>query len=297
MNKRITIASGKGGVGKSMISSMISILFSKDNNVVAIDCDVDAPNLALWLGIDTSNKNLADKTKFISTTKKPQIDKSKCNNCGKCVQKCNFDALEKGKSYPKLISYRCEGCQLCKIVCPNNAIKMVSVKNCLLSIFQTDYNFSVIQGQIQPGEAESGEAVTEIRKYANSISRKDSIFIQDAAAGIGCPVIASIVNSNYVIIVAEPSKSSFSDMNRIIRVINQFEIPYGIVINKYGLNNNISNEIIKQSKNNFLGKVSYDQEIIKSIVNMTPIFETNLKAKKEIKDIFKKVNDLIFNDK
>ncbi len=289
---RITVVSGKGGVGKSMIASSLAIMYSKEQKVVAIDCDVDAPNLALWLGINTSKKDNAFKTKKISTVQKPVIDQNKCTRCGRCVQKCNFSALEKGEGKGekiKLIDYKCEGCGLCEIVCPENAIKMEDVYNCTLSYYKTNYNFPAIEGQIEPGEAESGEAVTEIRKYAEKIASEDTLFIQDAAAGIGCPVIASIVGSDYVVAVAEPSKSSFSDLKRALDLVGKFNIKFGIVINKYDLNEKISDEIEDFAGENYLGAVSYDKKIIKSIVNLQPVIETCEKTRGELEGIFERV--------
>jgi len=286
---RITIASGKGGVGKSMVASSLAILFSRTNPVVAIDCDVDAPNLALWLGIDNMDSSSATEVRKMSTTEKPQIDTSKCVNCNLCVTKCNFGALKEGEKTPELISYRCEGCGLCKIVCPHGAIKMVPVDNFTLSIFDTKYDFKVVQGQITPGEAESGEAVTEIRGLTKKFVTDDTVIIQDAAAGIGCPVIASIVNSDYVVIVCEPTKSSLSDAKRTIEVVNQFNIPHGVVINKHDLNSEISSQIRSFAGDRYLGKISYDKGIIKSIVDLEPIMETTLKAAGELESIYEKL--------
>ena len=78
--KKITIASGKGGVGKSMVVSCLAMLFAKKYKVVAVDCDVDAPNLAIWLN-EMGNWPKVEK---ISTSEKPVFDYSKCNGCGKC---------------------------------------------------------------------------------------------------------------------------------------------------------------------------------------------------------------------
>jgi MinD superfamily P-loop ATPase len=285
---RLTIASGKGGVGKSMLASALSMLLAKSHNVVAIDCDVDAPNLALWLGIDTAKDEKLEKSKQISTVQKPVIDYSKCKECGECVRQCNFNALKQGEDKKvELIAYKCEGCGLCKIVCPHGAIKLETIYNCTLSHFTTDSSFPVIQGQIQPGEAESGEAVTEIRKYADSIAKDNTVFIQDAAAGIGCPVIASIVGSDYVIAVAEPSKSSFSDMQRTLDVVDKFNIPFGIVINKFDLSRETSNEIKEFAKDNYLGGIRYSDEIIKCIVNLKPVLTAGKDVKKDIVSIYK----------
>ena len=287
---RLTVASGKGGVGKSMIASALAVLFSEDNHVVAIDCDVDAPNLAIWLGIDNSNPKLAYVSKKISTVKKPIIDTEKCGGCGTCVQNCQFGALKLDKrNKATLIAYRCEGCGLCKILCPQKAITMKAVKNCLLQMFKTDFGFTVVQGQIKPGEAESGEAVTEIREYAKDIAKKDPIFIQDAAAGIGCPVIASIVGSDYTVAVAEPSMSSFSDLKRVLKVVEQFKVPWGIVINKADLNPDVSEQIKDFAGKKLLGTVGYDQKITKNIVNFKPIMGSGLEAEKEIQRIYKEL--------
>ncbi|MBN2015217.1 ATP-binding protein [Candidatus Dojkabacteria bacterium] len=287
---RITVVSGKGGVGKSILASSLAILFSKNNELVAIDCDVDAPNLALWLGIDTSNPQNAKFSKEISTTSKPFIDKTKCKRCGACISACNFQALELSKKKEvRLVSYKCEGCGLCEIVCPFNAIKLKPVKNCLLTRFDTKWGFPVIQGQIKPGEAESGEAVVEIRTYAKQIQEKHSIIIQDAAAGIGCPIIASIKGSDYIIAVAEPSLSSFSDLKRVLSVVTHFEIPYGIVLNKCDLNKQISVKIKKFADENYLGSISYDKKVVKSIVELRPVVESNIKACDEIQKIYNKL--------
>ena len=289
----ITIISGKGGVGKSMVSSVLLHLFAKDNNVVGVDCDVDAPNLALWSGIDNEDLESAIKTKKISTIKKPVIDKEKCVGCGLCVNQCQFGALNIKNGKASLIKHKCEGCGLCEILCPHGAIHLEPVDNVTLSVFNTKNNIPIIQGQISPGEAESGEAVAEIKKIAKEYGQKDSIYIQDAAAGIGCPVIASIVGSDYVIIVAEATMSSESDMKRAIELTKQFHIPYGIIINKYDLNLKIFKRIKCFAKDKYLGKISYDKRVVDELLKMNLITESNLKILKELHKIYTNLRKIL----
>ncbi len=316
---RISVVSGKGGVGKSMIASSLAILIARNfekRDLIAIDCDVDAPNLALWLGIDNSDSQSAVRTQKISTAEKPRIDYEKCTGCEKCVEACNFGALRKrADGKPELVPYRCEGCGLCEIVCPEGAIKMHAVDNCTMSLYlykeiAGEVNFAsgaeggdnwsaaefpVIQGQIEPGEAESGESVTEIRKFAETLAEnkkmKDVIYLQDAAAGIGCPVIASVVGSDYVVAVAEPSKSSFSDLRRALEVVDNFGISFGVVINKADLNDDISGEISEFAGDRLLGQIKYNPEIIKSIVNLEPVVNTCDNVRDEMEKIVGKIID------
>ena len=124
---KLVIVSGKGGVGKSMLSSALAMLFAKDFKVIAADCDVDAPNLAIWLN-EIGNWNKIEK---ISVSEKPVIDNSKLTQkeAKLCVEKCKFNALEVKKGKLKLNPFLCEGCGACEIFCPSGAVKMKPVKN------------------------------------------------------------------------------------------------------------------------------------------------------------------------
>ena len=142
---KIAVASGKGGVGKSMLASSLAILFAKDRQVVAVDCDVDAPNLHLWLG---ENEGW-DQTEKISTNEKAIIDHKKCNLCGKCVDICAFGALSTNDQpfdsasldYARdrqgrltVNNFFCEGCGACEAICPQKAIRLVPIENAEIRI-------------------------------------------------------------------------------------------------------------------------------------------------------------------
>ena len=108
---KIVIASGKGGVGKSMLSSALAMLFSKEYKIVAVDCDVDTPNLAIWLNEVGNWKEI----KKISVSKKPIIHNDKCgDNCKKCVGKCKFGALYIKDNKLRVNPFLCEGCGACQ---------------------------------------------------------------------------------------------------------------------------------------------------------------------------------------
>lgn len=298
---KIVVASGKGGVGKSMLASSLAILFSKFKKTVAVDCDVDAPNLAIWL-----NEIKKEKKKIpVTTSVKPIIDYKKCNGCGLCAKKCRFSALKTVRARPKLNPFLCEGCGVCEIVCPQGAIKLKPVQNGEIRIKKTKYGFLLISGSLFPGETGSGKIITELKKEASAAAlgledknrlKGKTMMILDSSPGTGCPVIAALQDSDLAILITEPTPSAFSDLKRVLILINYFNIPYQVVINKWDINPEMTNKIEKWAAKKLLGKISYDKKIFKAISNLKPILETNLKAKKEITQIFKRLKAILWPD-
>ncbi|MCD6325110.1 ATP-binding protein [Candidatus Bathyarchaeota archaeon] len=283
---KIVVASGKGGTGKSMFASSLALLFSEITNVVACDCDVDAPNLGLWLGVTTY-----DSVEAISTSERAKINNEKCVGCGKCFENCAFGAVEKIDSRFIINPLLCEGCGVCQLVCPTKAIDLAPVMNGEIRIKKTKWGFPLVSGQLKPGETGSGKIVQELRKRADELSHE--IMILDAAAGIGCPVIASITGCDYAVLVTEPTPSGFSDLMRVLKVVNHFSVPYGVILNKWDINPEASQRIEKWSGERFLGKISYDREVVNSIVNLRPVILSKSKVKKEIRGIFGKIQESI----
>lgn len=286
---KLVVSSGKGGVGKSMLTSVLAMLFAEDKKkIVAADCDVDAPNLAIWLN-EIGNWEKIEK---ISVSEKPVINSSKLSKkeAKQCAEKCRFNALKVEKGRLKLNPFLCEGCGACEVFCPKGVIEMKPVKNGEIRTKETKYNFPLVSGQLYPGESGSGKVVTEIKKEAEKFDYE--IMLIDSAPGTGCPVIASLQGVNFAILVTEPTPSGFTDLKRVLKVVNHFNISYGVVINKWDIYKSLSNKIEKWSGPKLLGKISFDKKIFKAIANLKPILETNLKSKKEIKKIFKNLNQL-----
>ena len=281
--KRIVIASGKGGVGKSMLASALAMLFAQNKKVVAVDCDADAPNLAIWLG----GLEKWDKILPVSTLAKPEIDYKKCSRCGLCIKNCRFNALQMVNGKPKLNPFLCEGCGACEAICPEKAIKLKPVQNGEIRIKELKHGFPLVSGNLFPGETGSGKVVAEIKKEAEKF--KNDLMVIDSAPGTGCPVIASLLGTDFAILVTEPTLSGFADLKRVLEVVNHFQIPFGIVVNKWDINSELSQKIRSFAKNKFLGKISYDKKIFQAVSNLTPIMETKLKAKSEIKEILKRL--------
>jgi MinD superfamily P-loop ATPase len=282
---KIAVLSGKGGVGKSMLTSGLATLLSQEKQIIALDCDADTPSLALWLGIAPDIK----KGEKISTVKKPVIDKNKCIHCNLCVNKCPFNAIAKG---PEIKLYLCEGCGLCAYICPQKAITLQKRVNGYITKEKTKFGFEVLSAHLIPGETGSGDIVNAIKIKAEK--KPYEILISDSAAGIGCPVIASINGMDLAIGITEPSLAGISDLKRALKLADHFHIPYLIVINKWDLSPGNTKQLELEYKNKVIGKITYDSKIFKHIAQMKPVMESDLLAKKEIEAIFYNLKSYIF---
>ena len=296
MTKILTIISGKGGTGKTTVASCLAVMLSRERKIAVADCDVDAPNLGLSLGLKEKDYSSFIK---IRASEKAELIKEKCTGCRKCLNVCSFNAIKwnKKQNIPVFDKLLCEGCGTCVIVCPENAIKLKKVENATISVGKV-YGFGIVSGQLKMGESGSGRIVMEVKRKAMEIARENNaeIVIVDSSAGIGCPVIASVNGSDYVIAVTEPTPSALSDLKRGLKIVNHFGIPCGIVINKYDLNEEFSNKIEKFANKNkipILGKIPYDKEFVNSLVNLKPAVVYNKRFEKLFLGILKNLKNKI----
>lgn len=289
--KTITILSGKGGTGKSSVTASLAVLLGKRKKIVAADCDVDAPNLGLVLGLREF-----DSCEKIQTSEKAKLLEERCTGCRKCLEICNFGAISwnKEKNKPVFNKLVCEGCGACQIVCPNNAIKLEKVNNAEICVGKTKYGFYVVSGQLKMGESGSGKIVYKVKEKAREIAKneKAEFMLIDSSAGIGCPVIASVQGSDFVIAVTEPSPSALNDLKRSLQVVEHFGIPCGIIINKFDLNEKFTGKIqefAEKQKIQILGKIPYDRKFVEALVKLKPVVVYDKKFEKIFVEILENI--------
>jgi MinD superfamily P-loop ATPase len=278
----ITVLSGKGGVGKSSITASLAVLLADKYKIVAGDCDVDAPNLALILGVEEESFQLMER---VRATERATLIEENCSKCKECVNVCNFGAIQWDyhKKLPRINNFLCTGCGACNLACTESAIKLESLESASVKVGETEYGFPVVSGQLDTGASGSGNVVNAVKIWISEIAETiDAEFVViDSAAGIGCPVIASVRGSDYVILVTEPTPAAFSDLKRAIEVVKHFNIPHGVVINRYDINCELTEEIGKYFAINdipVLGKIPYDKRFVDALVNLKPVvvFEPKL---------------------
>jgi MinD superfamily P-loop ATPase len=280
--KQLTIISGKGGTGKTSITAAFA---SIAKNTVFADCDVDAADLHLIF------KPKVKKTIIFKGLKYASVDISKCTFCMKCVESCVFNAIDKKINVNNNL---CEGCGVCKYICPINAIKMIDRESGYAYISESRFG-PLSHAVLNTAEEASGKLVTIVRENAKKIAEemKKNLILIDGPPGIGCPVISSITGVDLVLIVTEPTLSAIHDLNRIYNVSNHFKIPSIVCINKYDINhdNTLKIEEFCENKNiPIVGKIPYDNMITKSMVNEQSIIEySNGNLSKRFRDMWENI--------
>lgn len=287
--KQLLILSGKGGTGKTTITSAFINLH--DAKVYA-DCDVDAPNLHLIKGKESEPK----KTDYYGLPK-AEINKELCIECNKCKDSCKFNAISSEDGY-EVDFYACEGCGVCEYVCPVDAINLKPNVAGELKLYK-DNNKVFSTAQLKMGNGTSGLLVTKVKVQMKANAKDAELAIIDGSPGIGCPVIASLSGVDMVLVVTEPSLSGISDMDRIIETSRKFATKIIVCVNKY--DTNIENfEKIKlycsKNKINFVGEISYDLEAIKAVNSGLTIVDIDCKSGNEIKKVYQKTIKLLFEN-
>lgn len=292
--KKITVISGKGGVGKTSFTASLAYLYTHNNfKIVLTDCDADAPNLAITF------KNEIIKRTDIFSANIAIINYATCVNCKKCLDHCKFGAIswDEKTNTPIIDEFSCEGCGVCRLICPASCIQLKPIKTGELIIARTSHGFPIVSGDLVIGRGNSGKIVAEAKISALKIAEENGydIILNDGPPGIGCPVIASLSDSDFVIIITEPMPAAIHDLKRVLSLTWHFTREIGIVVNKFDLNSSLSNDLKVFSKKNslqFLGQIPYDEIVPNSIVHTTPLIEfaPNAPASKAILEVYKKVN-------
>ena len=280
--KQLLILSGKGGTGKTTIASAF-IKLSESQRFA--DCDVDAPNLHLAMNIDT----IPEKDDFYGLDK-ASIDQDKCIKCGLCKKNCNFDSVyyNEDKDEYSVDYFACEGCTVCDYVCPADAVNMNSAIVGDLMLYSNESVFST--AQLRMGSGNSGLLVTEVKKRMKLKDVETDVAIIDGSPGIGCPVIASISGVDMILIVAEPSVSGINDLERVVRTADHFKTPVAVCVNKYDVNEENTEKIIKLCKEEdlpFVGKIPFDKNAIEAVNKGLTIVDIDCISGEKTRDVYK----------
>jgi MinD superfamily P-loop ATPase len=291
----ISVASGKGGTGKTTIAVNLALALAKDKgrNVQFLDCDVEEPNAYLFLKPVITN---SESVKIPV----PKIDDEKCNYCGKCAEVCVFNAIAVTKNKVLVFPGLCHGCGACTLFCPENAISEQGREIGILEEGKAG-SISFIDGRLNIGEPMAPPIIrkikTKIKKDYNGNRSNDianhHLTIIDAPPGTSCPVIESIKDSDYTILVTEPTPFGLHDLILAVEVLKKLNISYGVVLNKCDIGDHQVEEYCKKNDISLLLSIPLDREIAVAYSQGIPIAKISPSYEQKFIQLFQKIAQTI----
>ncbi len=218
---KIAVASGKGGTGKTTVA--VALAMASSEPVVYADCDVEEPNGSIFLRPEVY------KTEKV-LVEVPVIDEEKCTSCGKCARFCRFNALVSLGTPPLVFSELCHSCGGCAIVCPADAISWTGNPIGEISLGKADEGrVSVVQGKLNVGGVLAPPVIRQVKSHIPN----DGFSVIDCPPGTSCPVIESIGEADYVLLVTEPTPFGLHDLKLAVDTVRELGLPFSVVINRF----------------------------------------------------------------
>ena len=247
----ISIASGKGGTGKTTVATNLAASLS-EKDIKLLDCDVEEPNAHLFL-------NPVMESSETVTTPVPQIDETRCTLCGKCVDICQFKAIVRIADTMLTFTDLCHSCGGCMEVCPENAVSETGRE---LGVIEkgNKNNIAFIHGRLRIGEAMAPPLIKKVRKMAEG----NGLTIIDAPPGTSCPVISAMKDTDFIILVTEPTPFGLNDLKLAAGAVRMLGIPCGIVINRSDMGNDSVNKFAEDENIPVLMEIPFDRRIAES---------------------------------
>ena len=274
---QIAVASGKGGTGKTLVSTCLLRVLG-DNNSVLIDTDVEEPNAGLVL------MQPAQKTTSVSRLV-PEIDLDSCNLCGKCAQICNFNALVVLSDKVLVFNELCHSCGACAYLCPLGAIKEKKHPIGVIEEAQLPGYGTLLTGRLNVGEAQSPPLI----KATKSQKVTSALRIVDCPPGTTCAMIESLRDSNYCLLVTEPTPFGLHDLELSLEAIEMLGIPGGLVINRWQGEDSDLIALSDKTGVPILGRIPFSPELAQAYMQGKDPLEAMPSLRGILTDIFSQI--------
>jgi len=276
----ISVASGKGGTGKTLVATSLALSLKDIEDVQLLDCDVEEPNDHLFL----KPVILQSETVCIPV---PKIDFSKCTYCGECARVCVYKAIVVLPKSILVFDNLCHGCGACSYLCPEKAI---SEQGREIGVVESGFvdGIEFVQGKLTVGEA---MPTPVIRKVKNRVNHKKTAII-DVSPGTSCPVVESIKETDFCLLVTEPTPFGLNDLILAVETVRDLKVPFGVIINRAGIGDEKVEQYCSTENIPILLTIPLDREIARlysvgiTLVQGIPIWKDSfLSSYRKIREI------------
>jgi len=277
----ISVASGKGGTGKTLIATSLALSLRNKAQVQLLDCDVEEPNDHIFI------RPVIDRTEAVGIPV-PVVDEAICTRCGRCAEVCAFNAIAVAGEYVLTFPELCHGCGVCSYLCPEKAITEENRETGVIESGKAD-SIDFTQGRLTVGEAMAPPVIRKVKERTNN----DGVAIIDAPPGTSCPVVESVKGSDFCLLVTEPTPFGLNDLKLAVATMKELGIPCGVVLNRAG---NGDKNVIDYCESEYipvLMTVPLDMEIARLYSRGITLAEGIPAWQKEFIGLFDKITEIV----
>lgn len=257
----IAVASGKGGTGKTTVSTNLALYLSEKQKIVFLDLDVEEPNAHIFLQPENIQQEAVNKIV-------PLVNYEKCTFCGECAKICAFNAIAVTKNEVMIFKELCHSCGACTYLCPENAIDECNYEVGHVKISKLP-NLEFFEGNLNIGEVVAPIIIKSVKSHIS----KENICILDAPPGSSCSVVETVQDTDFCILVTEPTPFGLSDLNIMVNLLTKLNIPSGIIINQYEEGKNIIDDYARSKNIPVLARIPFDRDIAVSYSTGIPFIK------------------------
>jgi len=281
---KLAIASGKGGTGKTTVAVNLFHFIIKEfgSKIQLIDCDVEEPNDLLFV------KNADFLSESAATQLIPAIDNEKCTYCRKCVGYCEFNAIVviPPVNFAEVNSSLCHSCGACSVACEYGAISETPEKIGAIRNYSMGLNGMLTEGRLKIGSAMQTMLIKQVKQHV----REDmDVVIFDAPPGTSCPVVETVSDADYVILVTEPTPFGLYDLKLTVEMLREIRKPFGVVINKAGLGDHKVYNYLLDQHIEILGELPFSKDYASKYATGDILYNTGKETEIQYKKIIRKL--------
>ena len=284
---KIAVASGKGGTGKTTVAT--SLVLSRTGRPPCLaDCDVEAPNAHLFFKLTKTLQETIHKPI-------PAVIADACTYCGKCAEVCEFHAISifnrpiLAQQSVMILPNLCHSCGACSYICPEKAIIEQPTPIGRLQTYQTAEGVMIVSGEMQIGTAMPVPVIKAVQKEIHRHQEGCEAIIYDAPPGNSCSVVETMKQSDFVVLVTEPTPFGLHDLKLIIKLTQQLGKPTGIVINRDGIGNDAVENFAQQNNIPIILKIPYSPETARQLAQGKPLIKQSGDWQPKFEQVFRHI--------
>ncbi|MGE4541972.1 MAG: P-loop NTPase [Bacteroidales bacterium] len=274
---KLAIASGKGGTGKTLLSTNLADYLAQKQAVLLADLDVEEPNDALFFHAE--NKVLTPQYKMI-----PNWQSDRCTLCGDCTRHCKFHAVIRLGEFITVFNELCHSCYACSDLCPEQALPMKPYRMGETS-HQLLNGLQLIESRLDVGQEQAVPLIHATQKYIRELESKPAMQILDCPPGTSCPVVAAVDEADFVLLVTEPTPFGLNDLKLAVETMRQIDKAFAVVINRQGMGDDAVENWCKSENISIAARIPYDRQLAEQYAAAKLAWRENVALKKALEEL------------